>query len=324
MTSSHKTDLNSDKKLVGSAKKWTPLHHEVWRVLQKNLPAQAKKAKFLVCVSGGADSMALYHILKDLPLKLEVFHAHHGPGNNLKFRDEAKTFVADNCKQDKIPFHVVKSQTELKSENDFRKFRINALKEYSHKHPDTVIVMAHHFQDLLETRLMRLIRGTGPQVLQSMKIWKGPVFRPFLATDAKDLRKFLKSKKLEWQEDPSNQDTHYFRNWMRYRWLPVLEKARPGSLHRLADSLENLSQTGADKKLILNKTVTRSHYLTLNQKDQLQHLAVLLKNQGLSHFTSGQLKEVQKQLDNLQGRLTFKGAGALWTVNAQRISVQPL
>ena len=307
-----------------SGKKWSPLHHQVWRELQKTLPTSAKQAKFLVCVSGGADSMALYHVMKDLPVKMEVFHAHHGPGNNLKFRDEAKAFVQKTCHDDKIPFHLVKSQTELKSENDFRKFRISALKEWSAKHPTAIIVMAHHLQDLLETRLMRLIRGTGPQGLQSMRIWKAPVFRPFLATDAKTLKQFLISHKFEWQEDPSNQDRHYFRNWMRFSWLPVLEKARPGSLQRLAGSLEHLSALANEIKPVANKTVMKSHYLTLNQKDQLQHLALLLKNQGLSHFTSGQLKEVQKQLDNLQGRLTFKAAGAIWTVNAQRISVQPL
>lgn len=316
--------MKNQKSLKSTGKKWSALHHEVWRTLNSHLPAPLKNSKFLLCVSGGSDSVALFHIMKDLPIKIEVFHAHHGPGDNLRFRDTAQNFVKQICEQEKIPFHGTKSRTEMKSENDFRKFRISFLKEWNQKHLDHIIVMAHHTQDLLETRMMRLIRGTGPQGLQSMKIWKAPVFRPFLEMDRKKLKDFLKERNLDWCEDPTNKNTHYFRNWMRYRWLPILEKARPGGLKRLSASLENLSAIGAvASQTMPNKSdMKRSDYITLNQKDQIQHLALLLKSQGMTQFTSGQLKEVQKRLDNLNGRLIFKAAGALWTVNAQRILVE--
>lgn len=303
--------------------KWSALHHDVWRIMNQALPADFKSRKFLLCVSGGADSMALFYVLKDLPIKIEIFHAHHGPGENQRFRDEAQDFVKQICTAEKIRAHFTKSRKVLKSESDFRNFRIAFLKSWSEKNPDSVIVMGHHFQDLLETRLMRLIRGTGPQGLQSMKIWKSPVFRPFLETDQKVLRSFLKSKNLDWIEDPSNKDTKYFRNWMRFRWLPLLEKKRPGSLKRLAFSLEHLSTLGLDSVPSF-KVLTRSHFTTLNQKDQIRHLALLLKSQGITDFTSGQLKEVQKRLDNQQERLTFEVAGAIWTINAQRILVERL
>lgn len=306
-----------------SYKKWSKLHHEIWRVLQKNLPQDAKKLKFLVCVSGGADSMALLNILKSFPLKLEVFHAHHGPGNNLKHRDEAARFVKEFCSKEKIHLHLVKSEAEMKSENEFRNFRLMYLKKWNAQNPKGVIVMGHHIQDLLETRMMRLIRGAGPQGVVGMKIWKAPIFRPFLEVEPKDLRDFLKGHQLDWLEDPSNKDLHYFRNWIRHHWLPNLEKTRPGSLKRLAHSLETLSHLGAAAPSSL-KLLSRSDYAMMNQKEQLQSLAALLKNQGLSQFTSGQLKEVQKRLDNPQSRLTFEGAGALWTVNAQRILLKPI
>ncbi len=306
-----------------SLKKWTALHHEVWRILQKNLNEKLKKSPFLICVSGGADSMALLCIMKDLPIKIEVFHAHHGPGNNVKFRDEAQNFVMEFCRKEKILLHKTKARMEMKSESQFRDFRISFLKKWNQKHPEGIIVMGHHSQDLLETRMMRLIRGTGPQGLGSMKIWKAPIFRPFLEIGPNELRKFLKDRKQDWFEDPSNQDTHYFRNWIRHRWLSTLEKTRPGSLKRLAQSLETLSHSGSAPGQITEE-LSQSEYAMMNQKDQLQSLALLLKNQGLVHFTSGQLKEVQKRLDNPKTRLSFKAAGALWTVNAQRILLKPL
>jgi tRNA(Ile)-lysidine synthase TilS/MesJ len=176
---------------------------------------------------------------------------------------------------------------------------------------------------------MRLIRGTGPQGLQGMRIWKAPVFRPFLEIEASELREFLKSRELQWCEDPSNKESRYFRNWLRYQWLPVLEKARPGSLKRLAFSLENLADLGVQSETQMRNAVKKTqgqkaHYLGLNQKEQIQFLALLLKSQGLSEFSLGQLKEVRKRLDKLQGRLTFKVAGALWSVNAERIMVKAL
>jgi tRNA(Ile)-lysidine synthase len=312
-----------------AVQKWSPLHHDVWRTLQDIAGQSFKKSRFLLCVSGGADSTALFHIMKDLPLDIEVFHAHHGPGSNLEFRDQAQNFVAALCKKEKIPFHLIKAKALLKSENEMRKFRRLHLKKWMETHPDSLIVMAHHFQDLLETRLMRLIRGTGPQGLQGMRIWKAPVFRPFLEIEASELREFLKSRDLQWCEDPSNKESRYFRNWLRYQWLPVLEKARPGSLKRLAFSLENLADLGVQSETQMRNAVKKTqgqkaHYLGLNQKEQIQFLALLLKSQGLSEFSLGQLKEVRKRLDKLQGRLTFKVAGALWSVNAERIMVKAL
>lgn len=305
--------------------KWSSLHHEVWRVLRKNLSPRFKKCKFLVCVSGGADSIALFYVMKDLPIDLEVFHAHHGPGENVEFRNQGQDLVRKICEAENISLHMFVCTKKMKSENEFRKFRLNSLKKWNLENPSGIIVTAHHAQDLLETRMMRLIRGTGPQGLRSMKVWKKPFLRPFLEMNPILLKDFLKENKIQWCEDPSNQNTRYFRNWIRHRWLPILEKAKPGSLKRLALSLDHLSTEGEQlKSIFVQETIRRQDYMALNQKDQIQHLALLLKSQGLSQFTSGQLKEVQKQLDNSKVRLMFKAAGALWIVNAQRILVNPL
>jgi tRNA(Ile)-lysidine synthase len=306
-------------------KKWSPLHHQVWRTLSKHAPKDFQGRTFLLCVSGGVDSVALFHIFRALPIQVEVFHAHHGPGNNIDFRNQAQDFVRSLCAQYETRFTGVKAEQEMNSEKEFRDFRRAFLKEWLKRNPTGIIVMAHHAQDLLETRIMRLIRGTGPEGLRSMEIFKGQVLRPFLEMEPSTLKKFLISENQTWCDDPSNEDQRYFRNWLRKKWLPILEKARPGSLYRLGQSLENLSDRVPEKGPAFPLTeLSRAQYSTWNQKQQLQHLALLLKSQGLESFTTGQLKEVQKRLDNAQGRLMFKAAGASWTVNAQRILVQPL
>ncbi len=273
--------------------------------------------------------MALFHLLRELPISLQVFHAHHGEGENQDFRDQSRAFVKKLCEDFQIPFWGVQADRPLRSENDFRKFRNEHLKSWCHLHPEGVVVMAHHQQDLLETRLMRLIRGTGPQGLRAMKVWNQPVWRPFLDWQSQDLRSFLEENSWKWVEDPSNQNPRYLRNWIRHQWLPALEKKVPGSTYRLAESLENLSSAG--EKAFRGKMPTlelgqclRQEYLALSPSRQLQTLALLLKSQNLKDFSLGQLKEIQKRLDNPQGRHNFTIAGAIWTVNAQQILVRPL
>lgn len=293
-------------------KNWSSLHHQVWKILKP-----WKDHPFLIAVSGGADSMALLNIAKDLPLKIEVFHAHHGPGDNLEFRNQAEKFVLDFCVQHKISRHFVKSKQKLSSEKEFRDFRKSEIEKWLQVHPQGFVMTAHHAEDLLETRIIRLIRGTGPQGLQSMSVKKGFVIRPFLEISKTELKNYLKSHNLEFIEDPTNQSSRYLRNWLRNRWLPQLEKKRPGSLKRLGASIENLVPEISPSN---REYLSRSEYLSLNTKEQLQALAALLKSKGLLNYTQGQLKEIQKRLDNPQRRLTFISAGAEWVINAERIS----
>lgn len=261
--------------------------------------------------------MALLNIMKDLPVRVVVFHAHHGPGSNLEFRDQSAQFVSEFCVQHKISLHLVKSQQELKSEKEFRDFRKTEIQKWLQGYPESYVMTAHHAEDLLETRLIRLIRGTGPQGLQSMSVKKGFVVRPFLELSKSELKNYLQANSLKWMEDPSNQSSRYLRNWLRNKWLPQLEKKRPGSLKRMAASLETLIP---QQKVFDQEFLSRSEYLSLNSKEQLQALASMLKSQGLFNYTQGQLREIQKRLDNQQKRLTFITAGAEWVVNAERIS----
>jgi len=280
---------------------------------------------FLLCLSGGADSTALFHVFKDLPVKFEVFHAHHGPTPQrdlLDYRDRAASWVQGLAKESKVALHFVKSSERLSSEKALRDFRRAYWKSWSLENPRGLIVTAHHSEDLLETRILRLIRGTGPQGLVAMPIWKSPFFRPFLDVSREELRAFLEESRISWCEDPSNQDTAYLRNWLRKTWLPQLEQRRPGSLKRWAQSLESLAFEVTPE--VLRKEMRVSEYRALSEPQQIAALANLLKSQGLVDFSRGQLREVQKRLDSPQKHLTFKMAKAQWSVNAERITVSRL
>lgn len=271
----------------------------------------------ILACSGGLDSVAAFHILKDLGAPIQLLHLHHGPGNS-DFRDQAMKFVEGLAADHRVPLVIGKSSKPLRSEAEMRNFR----RIYYRKFKDThVMTLAHHQQDLLETRLIRLIRGTGPEGLKSMDFYQSGLFRPFLQTPKQKLVDYMSANQLPWVEDPSNQDPVYFRNWLRNVWLKSLQDHRPGSLNRLSESLDSLSLRHSRPKESL-QFLSLADYLSRSKHEQIQMLSLLLKSKGVTEFTLSQLKEVQRQLDKDQLRHSFKCAGAIWRVNAQQITLQ--
>lgn len=280
--------------------------------------------KFLLSVSGGADSLALLLCLEKLvPAgKLGVFHFHHGDFEQKEFRDQAADFVRQLCDKKGIPFFMSKAEVYLKSENAFRKARRMSLQNYFNSHDFDFVVFGHHQQDLLETRLLRLIRGTGPQGLLSMETLKGVFFRPFLTQNPQDLKYYLKSMSQNWIEDPSNSSSKYLRNWMRMEWLPLLEKRQPGALPRLAQSLELLVERSEKLEVPKGTESLCSTYLALSPSQQRQYLAQWFLQLNIQDFTQSHLEEIQKRLDRREKRLNFYVGPVELEVNAGRIRVQ--
>jgi tRNA(Ile)-lysidine synthase len=270
----------------------------------------------MVACSGGLDSVACLHVLNDLKVPLEVLHVHHGPSKN-QYRNKAAKFVQQLAADLGLPFHFAQSQEPLKSEAQMRKFRLTQWKKWQSTH---VVTLAHHQQDLLETRIIRLIRGTGPDGLKSMDFYQGGLFRPLLNTPKEKLVKYMHSTQKKWMEDPTNLDPIYLRNWLRHVWLKDLETFRPGSLNRMSESLSHLVSAQPKQAHHVN-AIAMKDYLSRSRLEQIQMLSVLLKSKGVTEFSLSQLKEVQRQLDKDQKRHSFKCAGVIWQVNAQQITL---
>ncbi len=299
-------------------KHWPALAHHVWKIIKANHLAERK---IIVCVSGGSDSMALINILLKVqkPELLSLFHFHHGPGKNEKFRNQAFDFVAALAKEKMIPFLAERSKVELKNETECRKARRESLAKFCKK--SDVIATGHHNLDLLETRLIRLLRGTGAQGLKAMSEWKSPWFRPFLNCQPQDLKDYLRSEGESWLEDPSNGDIDILRNWLRRQWLPQVEQIRPGSCSTLARSLQNLAESldASSLKVPQGKQLRRSYYLTCSQYEQRELLSRWFFAQGVRNFSRAQIEELQRQLDKSQNELILKIGPLMVNVNAQQI-----
>ncbi len=285
-------------------------------------------SRCLLAISGGSDSMALLYACASLQKKVKctfvVGHVHHGSNHNREFRDQAQKMVKEVAQDLQIPF-VTNSEGHAasSSEADLRRFRREQLKQFMHQTACDYVIFAHHADDLLETRLIRLIRGTGPQGVKAMSQKMGQVLRPFLTLSKKQLSTYLESLNGLYLEDESNHSVNYLRNWIRHKWLHALELKRPGARESLARSLESISEALDERPDLSfcyeNDRIVRTSFITLTTTDKRRVLGDYLLNHGIKDFGLSHINELIKRLDVEQKDLTFSLLKKIWLANAKHI-----
>ncbi len=309
------------------------LDHHVWKQIRTY---SLQNKKILVALSGGVDSTALLRVLSKVHKKelLGACYFHHGESSNQEYRKDAQVFCEKLCGKLGIQFYTLKSSELAKSEAQYRDLRYEALRRLMLDEDFQILATGHHRDDLLETRLLRLIRGTGVQGFQAMLAYKDQVFRPLLEITKKELKKYLREEKLRSFEDPTNESLDPLRNWLREEWLVLLDKRQRGAVVSLARSLETIAeeisfqgvQAWGDllsqNESYKTQGLSRSFYLTLSPFEQRRMLAQYLYSLGKKDFSQAQLEEIQKRLDKSQKVITFKVSGCEWVINAQQIKVQ--
>jgi tRNA(Ile)-lysidine synthase TilS/MesJ len=122
-------------------------------------------------------------------------------------------------------------------------------------------------------------------------------------------------------EDPSNQDSRYFRNWLRNEWLPQLEKRYPGSILRLIKSLTLLTQAGQNfPKLLIDEgdygvRVRLSSLMYLTHQDRGRCIVRLLNKLKIHDYRQSQILELLKQIDSHSTHRDLRIAGCFWSWN---------
>jgi len=198
----------------------------------------------LVGVSGGADSMALALSLAALRHELGVqLHAVHF---NHRFRPESardERFVADQCEQLNIPLSVGHRQGGVikhLSEDDARQMRFKFFVKTAKHLKAQSVALAHTRNDLAETVLMRLMRGSGLYGLRAILPYRSIdgiiIVRPLMGVNRKDVEDYLKSRKMSFCTDATNYQKTYERNKVRLELLPWLaQEYNPQIINALSD-----------------------------------------------------------------------------------------
>ena len=192
--------------------------------------------RILVACSGGADSAALFHLLRELALKrkirLALVHFDHG----LR-KESAKDFrfVRELARQFGIPFYggrakraLYQKEKHLSPEEKARELRYDFFFKTAKKTRIRKIALGHHQDDQAETVLMRILQGTGLRGLQGIRPVaqsKGVTYlRPLIEVTRAELREYLGARRLPYREDGTNRSLRFLRNRVRHLLLPLLER----------------------------------------------------------------------------------------------------
>lgn len=288
---------------------------------------QINPGQYIVAVSGGVDSVVLLHLLlqkqgsvlsspesvrntengSQTPdhssLRLVVAHFDHGMRE-----DSAKDrkFVQDLAKSYGLEFEY---KTEKlgpdASEELARTRRYKFLESIIKKFEADAIITAHHKDDVLETAVFNLLRGTGRSGMTSLKT-TDKIIRPLLGYKKSEILKYAKAHNLTWREDPTNKSLKYTRNKIR----DFLTKAPEEHKEKLEEILgknvarnlemdsliEGLFSYGYDKQ---KKSFDRQFFISLPHKIACELLVFWLKKQG-AKYDKKLVKKLSSQLKTLQ------------------------
>ena len=192
----------------------------------------------LAGVSGGADSVTMLDILgklqEEMQFSLKVIHVNHGIRGAEALRDQDT--VENLCSKKNIPCTVyhynvpeLSGKWKMGHEEAGRKVRQEAFEKerqealaagFSH----AFVAVAHNKNDLVETMLHHLARGTGLRGLTPLKPVNGYMIRPLLCLERREIDNYIKEQGLPWVTDSSNLEDDYTRNRIRNHILPVMEQ----------------------------------------------------------------------------------------------------
>jgi tRNA(Ile)-lysidine synthase len=276
-----------------------------------------RDADLLVAFSGGVDSVVLLDVLSrnasSFNLNLFALHVHHGLHPDA---DEWSDFCLDFCNDRNINAEVVKVSVNRQSkkglEGEARSQRYAALLGRDSE----FIALAHHFDDQVETFMLKIGRGAGLDGLTGMKPMREDfasgkkLIRPMLQVHRSEIEQYARDRNLMWVEDDSNRDLSFDRNYLRYSLLPDVRRRLPAFnagvrsvIENLGDALELVSEVAGQDIEALECEGGGIDLERLGQFSYARQKNIILelfKQQGLEFPSRAQVAEALRQCHDAQ------------------------
>jgi tRNA(Ile)-lysidine synthetase-like protein len=245
---------------------------------------QLPKGRYVVAVSGGVDSVVLLDALSKLPnLELVVAHLDHGIRED---SIEDRRFVASLAASYGLVFEYGEGRLGSgASEATAREARYNFLRGVKMKHDAKAIITAHHQDDLIETAILNMLRGTGRKGLTSLSS-REDILRPLLAFSKQELIEYAKANNLKWHEDSTNQDMKYLRNYIRYN---LISKLTDDQRQKMIEVIKAQRSVNAQLDALLSPQVEsrelpRPWFVSLPHEIAREVMAAWFRANGLQEF----------------------------------------
>lgn len=274
---------------------------ESFRKKLSQICADFPQKKFLLAVSGGADSMVLATLFLQLQLEFQIAHI------NYKLRgkdsDDDEKLVDNFCKKNNIrlsTYRVTEKDHQPKGSIQLwaRNLRYEFFNKILFENPLDFMVTAHHLNDNLETFLIHLSRGSGIHGLKAIPEKNGNILRPLLEFSKEEIYAYAKENNIQFREDLSNKKNDYLRNEIRNEIVPKLLKTNEHFLENFKKSIRYLCEAEQfieeNIQSILKKISLKKENEILIDKNLLKEKSAFIQYEILKEYGFTDDKEIQK------------------------------
>jgi tRNA(Ile)-lysidine synthase len=242
-------------------------------------------ATYIIAVSGGVDSVVLLHklmLVKPPHITYVVAHFDHGMRDDSKLDKKFVEKIANAYK-----LEVITGSAKLgrnASEDEARNARYEFLRKIMKDNKAKAIITGHHQDDVLETMIVNILRGTSPRGL--IGFTQPNILRPLINKTKLEIIKYAINNGLKWREDKTNKDLKYIRNYVRLKIIPKLKDNKNQLLTIRENVIENYREIDdLTKKLLIQimkkNEIVRQRFVNLPYKVQCELIATLLRINGV-------------------------------------------
>jgi tRNA(Ile)-lysidine synthase len=289
--------------------------------------------KILLAVSGGIDSMVMLHLFKCAGFSIGVVHCNFQLRGLDSMADEA--LIKSDCEQYHTPFFVKRFDTKryandngLSIQMAARELRYTYFKHLLAEHSYDYLATAHHLDDVLETVLLNVVKGSGIEGISGIPVKVHEVIRPLLYATKEQIRLYAIAEKLAWREDASNNTQDYQRNFLRHEIVPRLKEINPSLQETFRNTLERLVGANELLKIYLNNVRLEAFQLS---REQLSIAKInILKTPAPAVLLWELIKEMGFNFEQCQDMVKEHQSGKIFlssthqlTVDRQHFIIQP-
>lgn len=274
-----------------------------------------KGKKYIVALSGGADSVCLLLVLKNLGYDVDAVHCNFKLRGDESFRDEQ--FCINLCKKLGIKIHVVHFDTKeyailrgISIEMAARNLRYSYFESLRRNIDADGICVAHHQNDCAETVILNLIRGTGINGLTGIRPQRDNIIRPLLCVSRGEIEDFLMKEGQDYVTDSSNLSDMFVRNHIRLNIIPAMEKINPSAVQNIVKTAFRINE--ANK--VFSHSIEKSSSKVSEIEDDILYIDINLLKEEVSPeyilfnilrkygFNSDQIETISERLDSHTGK----------------------
>ena len=288
----------------------------------------SKQHKLLLAISGGIDSVVLAHLLKKGGFAFSLAHC------NFKLRgkdsDADEAFCKSLGKDLEVNFYTQTFDTKAYCKKNkvsiqmaARELRYAWFNELVKKEKIDYLVTAHHANDVVETMLINLCRGTGINGLKGIPEKTEKIVRPLLNFTKDEIAKFAKNQKIKYRIDKSNLEAKYERNFLRLGVIPKLKELHPNLEQTI---LNNVAIFKEEAEIVQQFLTEKSKLLVIKNAGNIAIDMVLLKKEKqiktILHYILNPFGFTISQINDISSNLKNNGeSGKLFLTSSNTLTI---